>query len=98
MPVVAAAIVGSVARGDFNVWSDIDVVVITEELPERAVEREGLLLDPAALGVQPVGYTRVEFDRALAKGDRIAREAVTAGVPLVGAAFFAERRSLTSSA
>jgi len=30
MPIVAAAVVGSVARGDFNVWSDIDVIVIVD--------------------------------------------------------------------
>lgn len=92
VPVVAAAVVGSVARGDFNVWSDIDVVVIAEALPERAIEREGLLLEDAPVGVQPVGFTPLEFDRALAKGDRLAREAASEGVPLAGAPFFAERR------
>ena len=31
----AASIGGSVARGDFNVWSDVDVVLVVDELPER---------------------------------------------------------------
>ena len=96
MPLLAAALVGSVARGDFNVWSDIDVVVVAQALPERAIEREGLLLERAPVGVQPVGFTPAEFYRALAKGDRLAREAVTRGVPLVSAPFFAQRRHLAS--
>jgi hypothetical protein len=32
--VLGAAVVGSVARGDFNVWSDVDVVVVSDDVPE----------------------------------------------------------------
>jgi predicted nucleotidyltransferase len=42
-PLVASAVVASVARGDFNVWSDVDVVVVAEGLPERAPERGAVL-------------------------------------------------------
>ena len=69
--VTAAAIVGSVARGDFNVWSDVDVVVVAEDLPRRMPERMALLTAGAPPGVQPVGFTRGEFDAALAKGNPV---------------------------
>lgn len=90
---VAAAVVGSVARGDFNVWSDIDVVIVANGLPTRSLDRHSLLLDPAAPGVQALGFTRDEFDRALERVNRLTVEAVEAGVPLVGAEFFEARRA-----
>jgi hypothetical protein len=93
IPLVAAAIVGSVARGDFNVWSDVDVVVIASGLPARELDRQSLLLDAAAPGVQPVAFTPHEFDRALERANRLAVEAVGSGVPLVGATFFEGRRA-----
>ena len=43
LPVQAVMLTGSVARGDFNVWSDIDVVVVAESLPERLRDRLALL-------------------------------------------------------
>ena len=86
-PVVAAAVVGSVARGDFNVWSDVDVVVVAESLPERAPARSGALAEDVHGGVQPIGYTPAEFGEALARGNPLAREAVTTGVVLLGADF-----------
>lgn len=30
---------GSMARGDYNVWSDIDFLVISDELPENPLKR-----------------------------------------------------------
>jgi hypothetical protein len=83
-PVDAAVVVGSVARGDFNVWSDVDVVVVAEGLPERAPDRVGFLLEAAPPGIQPVGFSRSEFRRALAKRSRLAHEALDRGVVLLG--------------
>lgn len=88
--IVAAAVVGSVARGDFNVWSDIDVVVVAEHLPASMLERQTLLLRSGAPGIQPVGFEPAEFRAALAKRNRLACEVLEAGVPLVGDRFFRE--------
>lgn len=90
IPVVAAAVAGSVARGDFNVWSDVDLVVISDELPARIPDRGALLAADAPAGVQAVGYTRQEFHRALAKGDPLATSVVREGVVLRGGPFFRE--------
>jgi predicted nucleotidyltransferase len=87
IPVVAAAVVGSVARGDFNVWSDVDVVVISDRLPPRIPDRSAILAAGAPAGVEAVGYTREEFRRALARGDPLATSAVQEGVALRGEAF-----------
>jgi hypothetical protein len=86
LAVEAAAVVGSVARGDFNVWSDVDVVVVADGLPVRAPDRNGLLLADAPARVQPVGFTRRELAEALRRDNPLAREAVDGGVVLVGEA------------
>lgn len=88
LPVVAAAVAGSVARGDFNVWSDVDLVVVVEGLPARGPERGALLLEDAPAGVQPVGFTPEEFLAAYAKGSPLAREAAERGVILAGHELF----------
>ncbi len=97
LPIAAAAVVGSVARGDFNVWSDVDVLVMAEALPEGALERQNLFIDCIPPGVQPVALTPKEFRAAVAKGNRLAREALDAGVVLAGDAFFAAERSAAGS-
>lgn len=91
-PIRAAALVGSVARGDFNVWSDIDVVVVVEALPERLPDRALALVMVAPAGVQPIGFTPAEFERAYRRGDPLAREAVDLGHTLRGDEFFARFR------
>jgi predicted nucleotidyltransferase len=87
-PVVAAAVVGSVARGDFNVWSDVDVVVVVGDLPGRAPDRALVLVEAAPPGVQPVGFTPDEFRRGWERGNPLAREVLDGGVMLVGEDFF----------
>ena len=85
LPLTAAAVAGSVARGDFNVWSDVDLVVVSDALPARWLER-GALLDEGRPGAVEVhGYTTEEFLRAVDGGDALAREARAAGVGVHGA-------------
>lgn len=88
LPLIAAAVVGSVARGDFNVWSDIDVLVVVEKLPARAPDRGILLAAEAPGGVQVVGFTPDQFRKAQERGSPLAREAVELGIVLWGDGFF----------
>jgi len=77
-----AIVAGSVARGDFNAWSDVDLVVISDDLPADHRARH-TLLDAGRPGrVEVHGYTPAEFDAALARGDALAREAATDGIVL----------------
>ncbi|MGQ0670530.1 MAG: nucleotidyltransferase domain-containing protein [Actinomycetota bacterium] len=91
-PIVGAAVVGSVARGDFNLWSDVDVVVVTEGLPDRTPERGAALGLDAPPGVQAVGFSPEEFEAAWLRRNPLAREASEIGVALVGQDFFRRRR------
>ena len=79
----AAVVVGSVARGDFNSWSDIDVVVIADGLPERVLDRY-TLLGRLPARVEVVLWTPAEWDRQRQRRNPIAVEAVECGVWLVG--------------
>lgn len=82
--VIAASIAGSVARGDFNVWSDIDVVVVADDLPARVPDRMSALMERVHPRVQPVGFTVKEFKEALRKQNALAIEAIERGLPITG--------------
>jgi hypothetical protein len=84
LDVVAVAVFGSVARGDFNKWSDVDVLVVARGLPDGARERIALLGADAPLGVQAVGWTPEEFATRSARRDPIARECESVGVWVYG--------------
>jgi predicted nucleotidyltransferase len=86
VPVLGAAVVGSVARGDFNVWSDIDVLVVVERLPDRLPERLELLCAGAPGRVQPAGFTPAELARARRRANPLVREMDEIGVVLRGEA------------
>jgi uncharacterized protein len=79
----AVAVFGSVARGDFNRWSDIDVLVIADDLPDRLLDRLDAL-GPAPGGVQAVAWTPEEWHGQLARRNPIAVESANAGVWLLG--------------
>lgn len=36
---LSVAIIGSYAGGDFNLWGDVDVVIISDELRGNSIER-----------------------------------------------------------
>jgi uncharacterized protein len=80
----AVVVFGSVARGDFNAWSDVDVLVIADELPDGGRPRLALLHDPAFPGIEPVGWTPEELATRSRQGDPIATEAATVGVVVLG--------------
>jgi predicted nucleotidyltransferase len=83
LQVRAVCVFGSVARGDFNVWSDIDVLVVAEPLPDHPVHRLEAL-GPPVPRVQAVVWTPQEWSQRRRRGDPIAVEAIRRGVWLVG--------------
>ncbi len=85
LPVDAVVVFGSTARGDFNRWSDVDVLIVSAALPEHARHRLDVLMDDAPPGIQPVGWTPEELARRRAQGDPIARECDEVGRTVYGA-------------
>lgn len=80
----AVVVVGSVARGDWNKWSDIDVLVVVGSLPDRWPERAELL-SPVPPWVAPIAWTVGELAEARRRRNPIAVEADTVGVVVEGA-------------
>lgn len=83
LEVRAVVVFGSVARGDFNQWSDIDVLVVADQLPERFLDRHGAL-GPPVPPVQPFAWTVPEWHRQVGRRNPIAVEALERGIWLVG--------------
>ncbi|MGH9156902.1 MAG: nucleotidyltransferase domain-containing protein [Acidimicrobiales bacterium] len=83
----AVVVVGSVARGDFNKWSDTDVLVVAADLAGGLSERLARLraVRPPP-GVEATGWTPAELTRRRRRGtDPMAREAYSTGVVVYGA-------------
>lgn len=83
LSVRAVVVFGSVARGDFNLWSDVDVLVVADRLPERLLDRLDALGRPPPR-VQPVAWTPGEWRAQRRRDNPIAAEALADGVWLVG--------------
>lgn len=81
LPIKATAILtGSYARGDFNLWSDVDILLVSEDFKGGPVERLKALDIPSRFQVIPL--TPKEFRRLLTRRDHLALEAVESGIML----------------
>lgn len=82
--ITAVVVFGSVARGDFNRWSDIDVLVVAENIPAGGSDRLPAVQPDAPTGVQPVVWTPTELSDRRRRKDPIAVEADALGVVVRG--------------
>jgi len=66
-----AILFGSYARGDFNALSDIDILIISNELPERLDERPSFLNLKRwdTPDVEPIGWNEKEYKIRVKKND-----------------------------
>jgi predicted nucleotidyltransferase len=62
---ISAAIYGSVVRGDFNIGSDIDIVVISDALAKDPLERMEVLFRYTQGREEPKGYRLNEFKKMI---------------------------------
>ena len=71
---------GSLARGDFNEGSDVDLVVIGD-WQQDFLDRIKVLLDLNEFGLplEPVGYTEDEFATMSNQGNRFITEVISTG-------------------
>ena len=69
LDVVAAWLFGSYARGDFNEWSDIDVIIVLEQFRGvRLVDRYLMLKDiPEMWRIEPILWTPEEAQKQLSR-------------------------------
>lgn len=79
------AVFGSVARGDWNDASDVDVVVIAERLPRDPLSRLAAVGVPPGR-VAPVVWSVTDWHEERRRGNPVATGAADDGVWLVGSA------------
>ncbi|MEM0348625.1 MAG: nucleotidyltransferase domain-containing protein [Candidatus Caldarchaeum sp.] len=77
---VSAFLVGSYARGDFNLWSDVDIVLVSDVFGGNPLKRLETLDPPP--GFQVIPLTVSEFKRLVEKRNPLAVEALKHGVVL----------------
>lgn len=74
----SAVVFGSLARGDFKPWSDVDMVIIADDLP-KGVERLRPFYTCEDLAIDPRPYTKEEFLRAIDGIDLTAWDSIRDG-------------------
>lgn len=77
---LSAVVHGSVARGDFNIWSDVDVLVVCDCLPDHPLKRLDVLFSDIISPVEPKGFTVGEFHIEVGKGNRIIADSLIHGI------------------
>ncbi|MDP3105974.1 MAG: nucleotidyltransferase domain-containing protein [Candidatus Methanoperedens sp.] len=79
---------GSMARGDNNLWSDIDFLVISDNLPDNPLKRLEFLYSLADTAIEVKGYTRNEFLKMIEKRNPMALDALDEGKVIVDDGFW----------
>ncbi len=82
-----AILFGSYARGDFNEWSDIDIlVVVGDELPRNPVERIDIVIPcivAVEASIEPLIISREEYENLKRKRNPAIIDAINNGVPII---------------
>ncbi len=79
---------GSMARGDYNLWSDIDFLVISDKLPDNPLKRLEFLYSLTDTPIEVKGYTRNEFLKMIEKRNPLALDALVEGKVIVDDGFW----------
>lgn len=79
---------GSMARGDNNIWSDIDFLVISDKLPENPLKRLEFLYSLTETPIEVKGYTRNEFLKMIEKRNPTALDSLIEGKIIVDDGFW----------
>ncbi len=83
-------LIGSYSRGDFNFWSDIDVILIAET--DKPPHKRLYEIDYPA-GFEIIFLTPKEFKKLLTRKEPIAIEAITKGI-IVRDDYYIKQKSL----
>ena len=81
--ILLLAVIGSRAKGTWKPWSDIDILLIAENLPPKSIKRYLLLL-PEDLDIDLRAYTPEEAKEALEKPDREFLDLIHYGKVIIG--------------
>ncbi len=83
--VYKSILIGSYARGDFNVWSDIDLLSIADDnLPLNPIRRFDIIIDCLSNfpSIEPIILTIDEFNNLRKKKNPVAIDADMIGIQI----------------
>jgi len=81
----AIILIGSLARKDYTAFSDADIIVISDNVPSRPIDRIKEFIDPTlSIDIEPRVYTSEEVLIMAKKKSRIIKEIVEHGILLSG--------------
>ena len=81
------------ARGDNNLWSDIDFLVISDKLPENPLKRLEFLYSLTETPIEVKGYKRNDFLKMIEKRNPLALDALVEGQVIVDDGFWGMARN-----
>jgi len=71
---------GSYAKNTYSYGSDVDLLIVAENLPENPIKRVDKLMDESMpFEIQPFAYTPTEFKRMLAENHPLIKGALLHG-------------------
>jgi len=82
---------GSYVRGDYTDESDVDILVVSDELPRDPRQAFEALFDPENPKVVPIGMNTEVFLSKLAEGEPFILEVIEDGKPLCADREFYDR-------
>jgi len=82
---IAVILIGSLARGDYTAFSDADLIIVSDNVPDDPLERLRDFMDPTLpIDLEPRVYTRKEFLEMAKDERRIIGEVLKYGILLAG--------------
>lgn len=79
---------GSYARGDFNMWSDIDILIVVDGgLPDRPTERIDMVtpcIVRTKAPIEPLIITKEELEKLKKKRNPAIMDAINNGITIFG--------------
>lgn len=76
----SAILIGSYARGDFNLWSDVDILIISDTFKGNPLERLKRIDPPPGFQIIPLNLGELEY--LCRKNDILIRDALEHGIVL----------------
>ena len=78
-------LIGSLARGNYTAFSDADVVIISDNVPQRVLDRLTIFMDSTLpIALEPRVYTTQEFLKMAEEKRKLACEVAEHGILLAG--------------
>ncbi len=73
---MTAIIIGSTAKGDFNQWSDVDLVLVSDRFPENPIDRFRMVELKILPGIEPIPLRTADLMKLVEKGSPVVEDMV----------------------